>query len=820
MKKIIQIKGMDCASCAVTIEKALKKEKGVKDASVNFASGKALVDFDEKQASEEELYKAVENAGYKVGKEQVREQAAERARDMKIREITFNVGGMGSQHCAMIVESALRKVKGVKEVSTSYSTMKAAVKYELPATIEELKNAITNAGYAPQEYAEETADTEKAEREKEIEILKSKFLLSLILSLPLAYMAMGSILNLPMPELDSKALALIQLSLTTPILAINFQFYTRGIRAVIFGRTANMDTLVAVGTGAAFAYSFAVTVFMLIGNTKLGVHDLYYEIAGLLLMFIVLGKLLEAIAKGKTSEAIKKLLGLQAKTAVVVRKGKEMEIPIEEVAVGDTVVVKPGQKIPVDGKVTEGHSSVDESMVTGESMPVEKTKGNGVIGATINTTGSFKFKATKVGKDTMLAQIIKLVEEAQSSKAPIQKLADQVSAYFVPAVAVIAIISALAWLAAGAGLAFSLSIFIAVIIIACPCAMGLATPTAIMVGTGMGAEKGILFKSAESLQIAHKADVIVFDKTGTLTKGKPEVTDVLAVGMDEKEALKLAAVAEKRSEHPLASAIIEAAKKQRIAVPDATKFSSITGKGVEATYQNKKVLLGNKRLMSERKIALTAIDKKIEQMEQQGKTVMILAVNSKLAGAIGVADTIKENAKDAITELQKMGKEIVMITGDNKRTAEAIASQLGIKSVLAEVLPEDKEKEVKRLKAQGKKVAMVGDGINDAPALAEADIGIAIGSGTDIAIETGDIVLVKNDIRDVAAAMKLSSYTERKIKQNLFWAFFYNTMGIPIAAGILYPFTGFLLNPIIAGAAMAFSSVSVVGNTLLMRRFR
>ncbi|MBI2133832.1 copper-translocating P-type ATPase [Candidatus Woesearchaeota archaeon] len=802
-KMIIQIRGMDCASCAATIEKSLKRVKGVSDANVNFASGKAMVVYDESKASEEGLNKAVENSGYTV------------ARTGALQGVTFSVRGMDSQHCALIVENALRKVAGVSEASASYPGMKAMVKFSPPATVDRLKSAIVDAGYS---VDEEPGDMEKAERERDILKLRSKFLFSFILGIPLAYMAMGSLLNLPMPGIDEKLLAIFQLALTAPILIINNEFYIRGIRAVVFGRTANMDTLVAVGTGAAFIYSLVVTFLIVFGNAAVGVHDLYYEIAGLLLMFIVLGKLLEAIAKGKTSEAIKKLLGLQAKTAVVVRRGKESVIPIEEVVAGDIVVVKPGQKIPVDGIVIDGHSSVDESMVTGESIPVEKVKGSTVIGSTINTTGSFRLKATKVGKDTLLAQIIKLVEEAQSSKAPIQKLADQISAYFVPAVAGVALVSAIAWFALGYGFVFSLSIFIAVLIIACPCAMGLATPTAIMVGTDLGAQNGILFKTAESLQVAHKSGVIVFDKTGTLTRGKPEVTDLIARRGDE--LLRLAAIAEKKSEHPLANAILDAAEKRGIKVPEPLKFISLTGRGVDATYGSKRILFGNKRLMAERKISLAGFGQDIERLENQGKTAMILAHDGKVAGVIGVADTIKADTREAISELKGMGKEVVMITGDNRRTAGAIASQLGIDTVLAEVLPEDKEKEIKRLKSEGKKVAMVGDGINDAPALAAADVGIAIGSGTDVAIETGDIVLVKSNLKDVALAFRLSSYTERKIKQNLFWAFFYNTAGIPIAAGLLFPFTGFLLNPIVAGAAMAFSSVSVVGNTLLMRRFR
>ncbi|MBI2141968.1 heavy metal translocating P-type ATPase [Candidatus Woesearchaeota archaeon] len=830
-KAIIGIRGMDCASCAVTIEKSLKSVKGVKSANVNYASGKALVEFDESSASESDLAKAVEKVGYKASVAAASGKASAAAGGEKgekvgkgsggLAEAVLKVRGMDSEHCAMIVQSAVGKVKGVKEVSASYAAMKAVVKYDSAATgIGQIKKAIINAGYAPEEFREDSADIEKAEREKEIRELKIKFFVSLALGLPLAYFAMAGWLRLPLPDFDAGAFALLQLFLTTPIMFVGRDFYIRGIRAVVFGRTANMDTLVAVGTGAAYLYSLAVTVLIFMGGSKLGVHDLYYEIAGLLLMFILLGKLLEAIAKGRTSEAIKRLLGLQAKTAVVVRRGKELEIPVEAVVAGDIVIVKPGQKIPVDGVIVDGHSSVDESMVTGESIPVEKAKGGKVIGATINRTGSFRFKATKVGRDTVLAQIVRLVEEAQSSKAPIQRLVDRVSAYFVPAVAVIAVIAAILWYAVGFGFVFALTIFIAVLIIACPCAMGLATPTAIMVGTGLGAQHGILFKNAEALQNAHKAEVIVFDKTGTLTKGKAEVTDVAAVGMGEKEVLKLSAIAEKRSEHPLGEAILSAARKQRIDVPDAAAFSSVTGKGVRASYQGKKLLLGNRKLMSDERVPLIVVEKRVEELEHQGKTVIILAVNHRVAGLVAVADTLKENAREAVEKLHGMGKEVVMITGDNKRTAAAIAAQAGIRKLLAEVLPEEKEKEIRRLQESGRKVAMVGDGINDAPALAAADVGIAIGAGTDVAIETGDVVLVKGELNDVVRAMGISRYSLRKIKQNLFWAFFYNAAGIPIAAGILYPFTGFLLNPVIAGAAMAFSSVSVVGNTLLMRGYR
>jgi Cu+-exporting ATPase len=808
-KIILPIKGMHCASCAITIEKSLKKISGVKNANVNFASEKANVEYDAGKASEKDLEKAVEDAGYKVIK------------TGKEGTVALRVRGMSSQHCAGIVESSLRKLDGVENVDASFAIERAIIDFDpSKVTIQQIKKTIIDAGYEPEEFVE-NVDREKEAREKEIKTLKIKFFISLILGLPLLYFVMAPHIGLAIPEFVEQHMAIIQFLLTTPIIVVGHDFYIKGFRVLIKNKTANMDTLVAIGTGAAYVYSLVVSVLIWSGNKNYGTNDLYYEIAGLLIMFILLGKYLEAIAKGKTSEAIRKLLSLQAKTAIVVRKGKEQKISVDDVVVNDIVIVKPGEKIAVDGIIVDGHSSVDESMITGESIPVEKSKGDKVIGATINKTGSFKFKATKVGKDTILSQIVKMVEEAQGSKAPIQKLADTISAYFVPAVVVIGIISFFIWYFLGLGFVFALTIFIAVLIIACPCALGLATPTAIMVGTGLGAKNGILFKSAESLQMAQKINAIVFDKTGTLTKGKPEVTDMISLEKNkEKDVLKFAAIAEKRSEHPLGEAILNKAKKEKIKVEEPKKFNSITGKGVEAFYKKNKILLGNRKLMEGNKIKISNFEDKIKKLEEEGKTVMLVALNKKPVGMIAVADTIKEYSKEAVKELHNMNKEIIMITGDNERTGKAIAKQLGIDRVLAEVLPQDKANEIKKLQKENKKVAMVGDGINDAPALAQADSGIAIGSGTDVAIETGDIVLIKDDLRDVVTAIDLSNYTMKKIKQNLFWAFFYNSVGIPIAAGILYPFTGWLLNPIIAGIAMAFSSVSVVSNTLLMRFYK
>ncbi len=813
-QEIIKITGMHCASCASTIEKSLKKVKGVEKANVNLVSEKAHVDFDPSKTSLTELHQAVENTGYGVIKEEKTDKRA------GIEILHLKVLGMDNPHCVGIVGSALNKQKGIisKELLV---TEKATITFSPKIiTKEQIQKVIKDVGYDNFEESAETVDREKEARNKEVKSLKLKVVFSAILGIPLLYFAMAPMIGLPSIE-NTKILAITQLILTTPIMLIGYQFFTKGTISVIKTRTANMDTLIAVGTGAAYLYSLIATYFIFQGNNTFGKENLYYEIAGLLIVFILLGRFLEAVAKGRASEAIKKLLGLQPKTAIIIKNKKEVEIPIEEVKVGDLVVVKPGQKIPVDGIIVNGHSSVDESMISGESIPVEKTNGSKVIGATINKTGSFIFKATKVGKDTVLSQIIKLVEEAQGSKAPIQKLADTISAYFVPTVVSLAILAAIGWYVFGFGFLFSMTIFIAVLIIACPCALGLATPTAVMVGTGKGAEQGILIKSAEALQMAGKINTIIFDKTGTLTKGQPEVTDIFSLKeYPQKDILLYAAIAEKNSEHPLGEAIVKKAKANKLTLPNPTKFNSVTGKGIEAVYKKTTIELGNRKLMELKKISINSVEKQLEIYEKQGKTVMMLALNKKIEGLIAVADTLKDHSKEAVSKLQDFGLEVIMITGDNYRTAEAIAKQVGINRVLAEVLPEDKAKEIKKIQSEHKKVAMVGDGINDAPALTQADIGIAIGSGTDVAIESGNIVLVKNDLRDVVVAIDLSRYSMKKIKQNLFWAFFYNVLGIPVAAGVLYPFTGFLLSPIIAGAAMAFSSVSVVSNSLLMRRYK
>jgi len=745
-----------------------------------------------------------------------------------MEKVIISISGMHCASCALNIEKFLKNVDGVIEVNVNYASEKAYIDYD-PGKLsrQDLEKAIEKTGYkviSPEagalEKKETALDAEQNLRTKEILSIKVKFIVSLVLSLPLMYLTMAPHLGLPLSKFILENMALVQFLLATPVMLAGYQFFNKGITAVVRMHSANMDTLVTLGVGSAYLYSLVSSLLIWLRIRPYSTGALYYEIAAFLITFILLGKLLEAIARGKTSEAIRKLLSLQVKTAIVIRDGREKEIPIEEVVFGDVVVVRPGERIPADGLVIEGHSGVDESMITGESIPVEKSIGSEVIGATINKTGSFKFRATKVGRDTFLAQIIKLVNEAQGSKAPIQELADKISAYFVPTVLLIGILTFAIWFFF-AGLAFALTAFISVLIIACPCALGLATPTAVMVGTGIGANNGVLIKNARSLEFAHKIKAIVFDKTGTLTEGKPRVTDIVLVkSQDKAEVLRYASIAEKRSEHPLAEAIVEAAEKDNLDIPEPDAFNSLTGLGVIARLGGEIILLGNRKLFTERKIDISFIEDKLKVLENQGKTTMVVAYKDEILGILSVADTLKEFSKEAVNALKKLGKEVLMITGDNQTTAQAIAGQLGIDRVLAEVLPQDKAFEIKKLQDEGLEVAMVGDGINDAPALAQADIGIAIGAGTDVAIESADIVLIKEDLRDVVMAMDLSRFAMKKIKQNLFWAFFYNVVGILIAAGILYPFTGFLLNPVIAGSAMAFSSVSVVTNSLLMRRYK
>jgi Cu+-exporting ATPase len=784
-----------------------------------------------------------------------------RPESSKPTEESIGVTGMHCASCVASVENALKEVNGVLDVTVNLATERAFVTYQPGLVVRmQLEQAIIDSGYGVIPLLKE--DTEKQQREAEILNLRNRFWLSLGFGIPLLYVAMGHHLHLPLPQLSSRIMALVQFMLATPIIAGSWQFYVRGVRSVTKARTASMDTLVAVGTGVAYLWSLAVAIgaWTGIAPARFGLDmygsGLYFEVAGLLLVFILLGRYLEARAKGRTSDAIKKLIGLSPRTARVIREGQETEVPIENVVVGDVLIVRPGDKIPVDGTVVSGSSSVDESVITGESLPIEKREQDNVIGATINQHGSFQFRATRVGKETMLAQIVRLVEQAQGSKAPIQALADRVAAVFVPTVVGIAVLSFLVWILFGPGFTAALTKFVAVLVIACPCALGLATPTAIMVATGKGAELGILIRRGESLQRLAEIDAVVFDKTGTLTRGEPEVTDIVSISSPQRHEdtkpeseliqlatgnqspinnhqplatshqspatiLLLAASVEHLSEHPLAEAIVRKAKEAGLVLLDVSDFAAVPGKGVSARDPSgRTILAGNRVFFADAKIDLSPIEPRICALEDSGKTVVIVALDRSLLGLIAIADTVKDSALSTVDSLKALGKQVVMITGDNQRTGKAIASQLGIERVLTQVLPEDKANEVKKLQATGLKTAMVGDGINDAPALVQADVGIAIGTGTDVAIESGDVVLIRDDLRTVPQAIELSRYAMRKIRQNLFWAFFYNVIGIPIAAGVLYPFFHFQLNPVFAGAAMAFSSVSVVSNSLLMRGWK
>jgi P-type Cu+ transporter len=733
---------------------------------------------------------------------------------------SFPIKGMHCASCVRVTERALKKTSGVKDAVVNLATAKATVTYDKDNCSEQqLAESIAKTGYVL-ELEEKGEAIQEAEKKKELKLLRTKVAVSLISGVLILWGSFPGIMNTAPAILQN---FFVQLILATPIqFWAGLEFYRATIPALKH-RTANMDTLVALGTTVAYIYSAFVTFFPEV-VMRLGVdHMPYFDVAVIVIGLILLGRYFEAQAKLGTSGAIKKLLGLQAKTARVVRDGKEMDIPINQVQINDVIRVRPGEKIPVDGVIMEGESSIDESMITGESIPVDKAKGDTLVGATMNKSGTFTYKATKVGNETMLAQIIKLVEEAQGSKAPIQRLADVVSSYFVPIVIMLAFFTFGVWYIFGPQPSFLFALLntVAVLIIACPCAMGLATPTAIMVGTGKGAEHGILIKDAESLEIANKITTVVFDKTGTLTKGKPEVTDIVPLNnMKKEEVLRLAASIEKGSEHSLAEAIVKYAEKQKISTDSVTKFKAIAGHGVEATINNQRVFLGNRRLIDREKVSYASAKIQFEELESEGKTVMMLAVDRELVGLVAVADTLKETAKDGVAALQKIGIEVVMITGDNERTAQAIARKVGIKKVLAEVLPDQKEAEVRKLQAEGKKVAMVGDGINDAPALAAADIGIAMGTGTDVAIEAADITLINKDLKSVASAIELSKKTMRTIKLNLFWAFGYNVILIPVAMGVLYPFSGILLNPIFASVAMASSSISVVSNSLLLKRIK
>lgn len=813
--KNLKILGMTCAACAKAAERTVKKlGEGISEVSVNFAAEKMHVVYDEKSVKIEDIKNAISKAGY------------EAKEDIEVKEVTVSIGGMTCAACAKAVERNLKKLAGVESITVNFAAEKAVIQHNpQQVRVSEIKKAIEKAGYQVLDTEnKDSMDEDRKRKEREIRTLWTKFIVSAVFSVPLLYIAMGAMLGWPIPKsIDPMQYpllyGLLEVVLTIPVVIAGYRFYTVGFKAIV-RKSPNMDSLIAMGTFAAIVYSLYSVYRISIGDFMY-VEDLYFETAGIIITLVLLGKSLEAVSKGRTSEAIKKLMGLAPKTALILQDGKEVEIPIEEVIVGDIIIVKPGAKIPVDGEVIVGHTSVDESMLTGESIPVEKKAGDKVIGASINKNGTIQFRATKVGSDTALAQIIKLVEDAQGSKAPIAQMADIVSGYFVPIVFVIALLSALAWYLTGQNGVFALTIFIAVLVIACPCALGLATPTAIMVGTGKGAEYGVLIKGGEALETAHKVHTIVFDKTGTITEGRPEVTDIITTKIIERNRLlQLAASAEKGSEHPLGEAIVRGAEKENLEMIKLDTFNAIPGHGIEVQIENKSILLGNRKLMLDRNISLEALEEESDRLASEGKTPMYISIDDHLAGIIAVADIVKESSAKAIQKLHSMGIEVAMITGDNKRTAEAIAKQVGIDRVLAEVLPQDKASEVKKLQQEGKKVAMVGDGINDAPALAQADIGIAIGSGTDVAMESADIVLMRSDLMDVPTAIQLSKSTIRNIKQNLFWAFGYNVAGIPIAAGLLYAFGGPKLNPIFAAAAMSLSSVSVLLNALRLKNFK
>ncbi len=815
--KVLSIRGMTCAACAQRIEKTVRKLNGIGQANVNLASEKLFVEYDESVLPLSAIQEAVTKIGYEVVEKK------------QHTDVTIPIGDMTCAACAQRVEKAIRKLNGVASVSVNFATEKATVSYDpQQVRLSAIREAIEKAGYKALEIKKTAAsDEDRARKQKEIRTLWSKFIVSAVFSLPLLYIAMVpmiTIVKLPFPGgLDPMQYpliyALVELLLVLPVIGVGYKFYTVGFKALI-QRSPNMDSLIAIGTTAAVLYSI-YNVWQIATGGFGAVESLYFETAGVIITLILLGKSLEAVSKGRTSEAIKKLMGLAPKTAIIIENGEEKEIPIDEVEVGDVIVVKPGAKIPVDGTVLEGHTAIDESMLTGESMPVDKKAGDTVYAASLNTNGTIQFRAEKVGSDTALAQIIKLVEDAQGSKAPIAQMADIVSGYFVPIVCVIAVLAGIVWYFGVRDLEFALTIFISVLVIACPCALGLATPTAIMVGTGKGAENGILIKGGEALETAHKINTIVFDKTGTITEGKPTVTDVLpAGGMVADDLYQLAASAEKGSEHPLGAAIVLGAQEKGLPFLAVEGFEALTGRGIEARISGQTVLAGNRKLMNERSVSLSELEAASDRLAEEGKTPMYVALDGKIAGIIAVADVVKQSSRAAIESLHKMGIQVAMITGDNKKTAAAIARQVGIDRVLAEVLPQDKSNEVKKLQNEGHKVAMVGDGINDAPALAQADIGIAIGSGTDVAMESADIVLMRSDLMDVPTAIHLSKRTIRNIKQNLFWAFGYNVIGIPIAAGVLYLLGGPLLNPIFAAAAMSLSSVSVLTNALRLKNFK
>lgn len=795
-KKIkLKIAGMNCATCAKVIEKSVSQLNGVNSVTVNLSNETATVEYNPAAVNIDNIEKAVKEAGYDV----IHERA------------TFKVGGMTCATCVATIENSLKKIDGMVDVNVNLGAEKAYVTYNPDlTTVAEMKRAIEDAGY---QYlgveGEKTADLEEKAREKLLRERRNRFIVGFAIGIPL-------MLIMYLPLTLPSYMPYVMLIVATPVFFyVSYPIFKAAYRA-LKNKNLNMDVMYSMGIGVAFVSSVLGTFEIILSR-----QFLFYEAAVMLASFLTFGRYLEARAKGKTSEAIKKLMGLQPKTATVYRSEREIEVPIEDVQIDDIVVVKPGEKIPADGEVIEGNSFVDESMITGESMPILKKEGARVVGGTINKNSILKFKAQKLGKDTVLSQIIKLVEEAQGARPPVQRIADRVVGYFIPIVLSIAIASFIIWyFVVGNTLLFALTRLISVLVIACPCALGLATPTAVTVGIGRGAELGILIKNGEALEISEKLTSVVFDKTGTLTKGTPEVTDIIEIEMTKKELLRITASVERNSNHPLAEAIVSYAQQNNIELSVAEFFDTIEGKGVRAEVDGRKVLIGNRLFMNENNIlSPKSIEEDITRLEDQGKTVSLIAIDNNIHGIIAVADTLKETSSEAIKELKKAKLKLVMITGDNRRTAHAIADQIGIDYILSEVLPQDKAAEVKKLQEKGDVVAFVGDGINDAPALAQADVGIAIGSGTDVAIESGEIVLIKNDLLDVVAAIQLGRKVMSRIKQNLFWAFAYNTALIPVAAGLLYPFFRIAFRPEFAGFAMAMSSVTVVTLSLMLKRF-
>ena len=796
-KEVYSIDGMSCASCAAHVEESVKSLEGVSDVSVNLATEKLTLTRDS-NVSSEDIINAVEKAGYRL------------SLVTSIEEKTFIIEGMSCASCANSIEDAISSLDGVEEVTVNLTTEKMFVRFDKNVlSVGQIEQEVDKAGYKAKLDIDKSIDNQVDKKKKQIDNVWKRFFYSAFFTIPALYIAMADMFGLPIPSIltpmqSPRLYSTVQLILVLPVIYLGRQFFIVGTKS-LFRRRPNMDTLVALGTGAAFLYSLYSTILAYLGD-KHAAMNLYYESAAVILTLITLGKYFEAVSKGRTTDAISKLINLAP----------------EEIVVGDVLLVRPGEKIPLDGVVIEGYSSVDESMLTGESLPVEKSVDSKVVGASLNKTGVFKMKVTRVGEDTTLSQIIKLVEDAQSSKAPIAKLADKISGVFVPIIITLALVAGGVWyFVGGETWIFSLTIIISVLVIACPCALGLATPTAIMVGTGKGAENGILIKSSEALQITKEVDTVVFDKTGTLTEGKLAVTNVLTYNnYTEEEILQMVASVEYLSEHPLGLAIVEEAKNRNLEILEVKDFNSLVGLGVVAVVNNKNILIGNKKLMLNNNVNIADNINNAEKYASEGKTPLYIAIDNVLSGIIAVADQVKDSSAKTVEQLHKLGIEVVMLTGDNAKTAQAIAKELSIDKVISEVLPEDKANEIKKLQESGRKVAMVGDGINDAPALVQADVGLAIGTGTDVAIDAADVVLIKSDLNTVVNVINLSRKTIRNIKENLFWAFFYNVIGIPFAMGIVYLFGGPLLNPMLAGAAMSFSSVSVVLNALRLKRIK